>query len=53
MDVELDTSNELLLLSVITGLCNQEPRDRLTLEGMLLLLVKAQEARRQSPNCLD
>jgi hypothetical protein len=37
----------------IAGLCNQEPRDELLLNDMLMYLREAQEARRQSPNFPD
>ena len=45
MDTEERKDDELFTLGCITGLCNQVPRDNLALEGILLLLVKAQEAR--------
>jgi hypothetical protein len=41
------------LLGFITGLCNQEPRDQVLLDDMLMYLREAQEARRQSPNFPD
>jgi hypothetical protein len=37
-----DTTDELYVLGFIAGLCNQEPRDELLLEGMLLYLHEAQ-----------
>jgi hypothetical protein len=40
----------IYLLGFIAGLCNQEPRDELLLDDMLLYSREAQEAQRQSPN---
>ena len=42
-----DTTDELYVLGFIAGLCQQEPRDHLLLDDMLLYLREAQEARRQ------
>ena len=49
MDTEerKDTSDELYVLGFIAGLCQQEPRDQLLLDDMLLFLREAQVARRQ------
>ena len=55
MDAEqyMGTSDELYVLGFIAGLCNQEPRDQLLLEDMLMYLREAQEARRQASNLGD
>ena len=55
MDIEQrkDTSDELYVLGFIAGLCNQEPRDQLLLDDMLMYLWEAQEARGQRQNCPD
>jgi hypothetical protein len=45
-----DTTDELYVLGFIAGLCQQEPRDQLLLEDMLMYLREAQEARRQASN---
>ena len=47
MDTEELKDDELFMLGCITGLCNQEPRDELLLDDMLLFLLEAQEARQQ------
>ena len=41
-----DASDELYVLAFIAGLCNQEPRDELLLDDMLMYLRQAQEVRR-------
>ena len=48
-----DTTDELYVLAFVAGLCQQEPRDELLLEDMLMYLRHAQEYRRQSPSCPD
>ena len=40
-----DTTHELYVLGFIAGLCNQQPRDELLLDDMLLYLREAQEVR--------
>ena len=45
-----DTSDELYVLGFIAGLCQQQPRDVVLLDDMLMYLREAQELRRQSPN---
>jgi hypothetical protein len=47
MDTEeaKDTTDELYVLGFIAGLCNQDPRDQLLLDDMLLFLREAQEVR--------
>jgi hypothetical protein len=53
MEQHKDVSDELYVLGFIAGLCQQEPRDQLLLEDMLIYLREAQEARRESPNFSD
>ena len=53
MDAEELKDDELFMLGCITGLCNQEPRNQLLLNDMLLFLREAQEARRQQQSRLD
>ena len=50
MDTEAlkDTSDEQYVLGRIAGLCNQEPRDQLLLDDMLMYLWEAQEARKSA-----
>ena len=48
MDAEELKDDELFMLGCITGLCNQEPRDQLLLDDMLMFLRAAQEVRRQA-----
>ena len=48
-----DTPDELYVLGFIAGLCQQEPRDQLLFEDMLMYLREAQEARQQSQNLSD
>jgi hypothetical protein len=36
MDTEERKEDELFMLGCITGLCNQEPRDQVLLEDMLM-----------------
>ena len=49
MDTEIkDTTDELYVLGFITGLCNQEPRDQMLLDDMLMYLREAQELRRDA-----
>ena len=38
MEVIRDTTNELYVLGFVTGLCQQEPRDQLLLDDMLMYL---------------
>jgi hypothetical protein len=38
-----NTTDELYVLGFIAGLCNQEPRDQLLLNDMLMYLREAQE----------
>ena len=45
MDAKERKDDELFMLGCITGLCQQEPRDRLLLDDMLLFLREAQELR--------
>ena len=45
LNMEERKDDELFMLGCITGLCNQEPRDQLLLDDMLLFLREAQEAR--------
>jgi DNA-binding response OmpR family regulator len=49
MDTEelKDTSDELYVLGFIADLCNQESRDRLLLDDMIMYLRGAQELRRR------
>lgn len=53
MEQHKDVSDELYVLGFIAGLCNQEPRDELLLDDMLMYLREAQEARRQSKSLPD
>jgi hypothetical protein len=53
MEQHKEVSDELYVLGFIAGLCQQEPRDELLLDDMLMYLREAQEARRQSPNAAD
>ena len=53
MEQRKDTSNELYVLGFVTGFCNQEPRDQLLLDDMLLYLREAQEVRRQRQTRAD
>ncbi len=53
MDIEEQNDDELFMLGCVTVLCNQEPRDQLLLNDMLLFLREAQEARRQRQNGTD
>ena len=45
MEQRKDTTDELYVLGFVTGLCQQEPRDVLLLEDMLMFLRAAQELR--------
>ena len=47
MDTEELKDDELFMPGCITGLCNQEPRDQLLLDDMLLFSQEVQEARQQ------
>ena len=53
MEQRKDTTDERYVLGFIAGLCNQEPRDELLLDDMLMYLRVAQDALRQSPNLPD
>jgi hypothetical protein len=50
MDTEQrkDVPDELYVLGYIAGLCQQEPRDQLLLDDMLMYLRAAQEAGQQN-----
>jgi hypothetical protein len=48
MEQHKDVSDELYVLGFIAGLCNQEPRDELLLDDMLMYLREAQEMRQQN-----
>jgi hypothetical protein len=52
-DKRKDAAHELYVLGFVIGLCQQEPRDQLLLDDMLLYLREAQEARRQRQTCPD
>ena len=45
MDAEERKDDELFMLGCVTGLCQQEPRDQILLEQMLLFMQEAQEVR--------
>jgi hypothetical protein len=47
MEQRKNTSDELYVLGFIAGLCQQEPRDDVLLDDMLMFLREAQEVRRQ------
>jgi hypothetical protein len=45
MDQRKDTTDELYVLGLVVGQCNEQPRDELLLDDMLLYLQAAQKKR--------